>query len=80
MLIHSIQEESLNLDKRENEIFNDILNVRNNILELEKEIDKMRKDEIIHFKRKYDSFKTNIKFNIQHDLIYSALFGNNIIV
>ena len=73
-------EDQLGIDKHDTEFFNDILTVRQNIQEIEEEIEKMKKAELAVFKRKYDSFKTNVKFNVQHDMIYAALFGNNIVV
>ena len=75
-----MKENQLCFEKQENFVFNEILNVRQKTQEIEVEIEHLKELELISFKRKYESFKTNVKYNVQHDLIYAALFGNNIII
>jgi len=68
-------------NKRQKEYFEEILLLRQKIEELENEIALMKEESLKNFRRKYDSLKSlNSKFSVQYDLIYSALFGNSIII
>ena len=59
---------------------NEILKLNNEIKTLEKEILTKKTDQKKFFKKRYANFRgLNKKYNIQYDLIQSALFGNNIV-
>jgi dynactin complex subunit len=68
-------------NKQQKEFFEEILNMRQRIQELEKEIENTKLEEMKKFKRRYDSFKmSNTKQSVTLDLIHSALFGNSIVI
>jgi hypothetical protein len=59
--------------------FEDILELRNTLFELSKELMKIKDDALKQYKRKKTN-SINQQQNIKNDLIYAALFGNNIIL
>lgn len=61
--------------------FDEILTLRNKIIELEKEVDEIIERERKFFKERYDNLKLiNPKHGFQYDLIYAAMFGNGIVI
>ncbi len=62
-----------------NGYFEDILELRNTLFELSKELMKIKDDAMKQYKRKKTN-SVNQQQNIKNDLIYAALFGNNIIL
>jgi len=66
-------------NKKQKEYFEELLILRREMQALEKEYHQLKEEQLVFFKQKYEngSFNKN-KNNVQYDLIYSALFGNNI--
>lgn len=65
---------------QEKEIFEDILVLRNNLLELEKEIEQMKETQMRNFKIKYEVFKRgSARQSVHYDLMYACLFGNHVV-
>lgn len=72
-------EKYFNDNKKQKEYFEEILILRNEIEALEKEYQQLKEDQLVLIKQKYETGNVQkIKNNVQYDLIYSALFGNNI--
>lgn len=66
---------------KEKKIFDEILSVRSHLLELEDEISNMKKQQIKHFKTRFELFKRgSARQSIHYDLMYACLFGNHVIV
>lgn len=62
-------------------MFKDIMQIKQVIKDLGKEIENLKNSQISFYKKRYESFKTlNTKQSIQYDLIYCALFGNGIFI
>lgn len=62
-------------------MFDDILVVRKNVQNLEKEIVDMKENQLKIFKTKFDLFKRGTaRQSIHYDLMYSALFGNHVVI
>ncbi len=68
-------------DDKNKAFFEEILALRMKIIEFEKEIDEMIIAEQKFFKERFDNLKlVNPKHGFQYDLIFSALFGNGIVI
>lgn len=68
-------------NKRQKEYFEEILLLRQKIEEIENEVQTLKDEAMIAFKKKYDPLRSvNSKFNVQYDLMYAAMFGNSIIL
>lgn len=68
-------------DDKSRAFFEEILALRMKIIEFEKEIEEMVLTEQKFFKERFDNLKlVNPKHGFQYDLIFSALFGNGIII
>ncbi len=65
---------------QQREYFEEILMLRDKILEMEKEIRNIIEDYKFIFKKRNTAIKNGSAKTIQYDLIYSALFGNGIII
>jgi len=64
---------------QQREYFEEILMIRDKILEMENEIKDIIEDYKLNFKKRNVFIKNGNAKTIQFDLIYSALFGNGII-
>lgn len=63
------------------ELFDEILALRNTIQEGEKEIKEMKDSQLKLFKLKYEAYKgASTRDSIHYDLMYAALFGNNVVL
>jgi hypothetical protein len=64
-------------NKRQIEIYKEIEKIKETIISLRNEIEDLREEQVIIFKRKYEVYKKGgIKQLILYDLIYAALFGH----
>lgn len=59
----------------------EIIKLREKIIKAEKDIEAFIKKTKINFKNQFESYKqSNIKYSLQYDLTYSALFGNGVVI
>jgi hypothetical protein len=66
---------------QEKETFDEIVNIRNALHDLEKDIIKMKEEQMRLFKLRYESYKLGTaRQSIQYDLVYAALFGNQVVL
>jgi hypothetical protein len=66
--------------KPDNEEMKRLKKIKDQVEQNEKELIRMKQQEIKLFKRKNDSFKMDKKQSVMADLIFSALFGNDIAI
>ena len=67
--------------EKQREYFEEILLLRNQIQLVDEYIEKIVKDEKKSFQKRYDQFKNvNPRSSVQYDILYAAMFGNNISV
>ena len=71
--------EFFNENKKFREYFDDILYLNREIIKREKEIMKMKKDQMEIFKRT-NELHNRSKNTVENEMIFSALFGNGIII
>jgi hypothetical protein len=63
------------------ELFDQILALRNTIIDIDREIKQMKESQLKLFKLKYEAFKgSSLRDSIHYDLMYAALFGNNVVL
>jgi hypothetical protein len=63
------------------EMFEEIITLRDYCIELEKELQEMKEQEMRSFKTKYETYKLGTTRQCVHyDLIYAALFGNHVVI
>jgi hypothetical protein len=67
------------LKSKDKGYYEEILIIRNKISELTNEIFKMKQDAIYSYKKKRKNLMDS-KVAIKNDLIFSSLFGNNIVL
>jgi hypothetical protein len=67
------------LKNKDKGYYEEIIMLRNKISELTNEVFKMKEDAIQNYKKKRKNL-TDSKVAIKNDLIFSALFGNNIVL
>ena len=72
--------EMFNKDNEIRQCFDNSLYLNNKIIQLDKNINKLRSDKIKEFKKKYNLNDPNDKDKYKNELIYAALFGNGISV
>ena len=70
--------EFFNENKKFREYFDDIVTLNNEINKREKDIEKMRKEEMEIYKRSQMSNKTNN--TVEEEMIFAAMFGNGIFI
>jgi len=74
---------NLLMEEKSKDVFEEIILLKSKIEEIEEKTSKKKEEEMIEFKRKFASLKsqdaTYIQ-NIQYDLCYACLFGNNIVI
>lgn len=58
----------------------EIKTLRDRIDKLESELVQIKDEEIKKFRRHYEKYKNNTKHSISADIIFCALFGNNITI
>lgn len=68
-------------NSHEKEHFDEIMHIRERIKQLELDIEKLKAEALVMFKRKFDHMKnvTNSQ-SVRYELVYAALFGNYIVV
>ena len=71
--------EFFNENKKFREYFDDILYLNNEILKREKEINRMKKEEMENFKRN-NELHNKSNNTVENEMIFAALFGNGIII
>lgn len=54
--------------------------LRDRLDKLQNELTNMKDDEMKRFRRQYEKYKNNTKHSISADIIFCALFGNNITI
>jgi hypothetical protein len=54
--------------------------LRERIDKLQNELIRMKDEEMKKFRRQYEKYKNNTKHSISADIIFCALFGNNITI
>lgn len=69
------------LKNKNSEHFEQMLELKEKIVQIEKEIIKMKENEIKKFRFKYEYLKTgNAKELIHYDLMHAAMFGNLVVL
>ena len=71
--------EFFNENKKFREYFDDILYLNNEIIKREKEINRMKKEEMENFKRN-NELHNKSNNTVENEMIFAALFGNGIII
>lgn len=69
-----------NQNTKTKEEIEEIKLLRERIDQLEDDLIKIKDDEMKKFRRQYEKYKNNTKHSISADIIFCALFGNNITI